>query len=123
MTKKMKEIEFVAEFDHCFVIKDQNPVSLGHLLIIPYEHTESWFTSSNEVKNEIIHILDKLKKLLDEKYRPDGYNIGINCGEAAGQTVMHLHVHLIPRYRKDVNDPTGGVRGVIPSKQKYSTNQ
>ncbi len=119
IVRKEKKTEIIAQFNHCFVIKDQYPVSPGHLLIIPYKHTEDWFSSSNEVKGEIVEVLDKLKKLLDIEYHPDGYNIGMNCGKAAGQTVMHLHVHLIPRFKDDMNDPRGGVRGVIPSKQKY----
>lgn len=119
IAQKEKKVEIIAQFDHCFVIKDQYPVSPGHLLIIPYQHTESWFSSSLEVKNEIMDVLDKLKTLLDAEYHPDGYNIGMNCGKAAGQTVMHLHVHLIPRFEGDMDDPRGGVRGVIPSKQKY----
>lgn len=57
--------------------------------------------------------------MLDDMYQPDGYNIGINCGEAAGQTIFHVHVHLIPRYNGDMVDPCGGVRGVIPEKRKY----
>jgi diadenosine tetraphosphate (Ap4A) HIT family hydrolase len=60
-----------------------------------------------------------IKKLLDKKFNPDGYNIGMNCGEAAGQTVMHCHIHIIPRYNGDCENPRGGVRGVIPSKQNY----
>ena len=64
-------------------------------------------------------LIDEGKKLLDEKYSPDSYNVGINCGEHAGQTIMHVHVHLIPRYIGDMKDPTGGVRGVIPEKMKY----
>ncbi len=119
IVQKKKKIEMIAQFDHCFVIKDQYPVSPGHLLIIPYQHTENWFSSPTEVKEEIVDILDKMKELLDIEYRPDGYNIGMNCGKAAGQTVMHLHVHLIPRFKGDMNDPRGGIRGVIPSKQKY----
>jgi diadenosine tetraphosphate (Ap4A) HIT family hydrolase len=119
IAQKEKKVEVIARFNHCFVIKDQYPVSPGHLLIIPYQHTESWFSSSTEVKEEIVDVLDKIKQLLDIEYHPDGYNIGMNCGKAAGQTVMHLHVHLIPRFKDDMNDPRGGVRGVIPSKQKY----
>jgi diadenosine tetraphosphate (Ap4A) HIT family hydrolase len=114
-----KEAEILARFKHCYVVKDQFPVSEGHVLIIPFEHTETWFTASEEVRLEIMQAIQELKTRLDAEYQPDGYNIGINCGKSAGQTVMHLHVHLIPRYQGDVAKPQGGVRGVIPSKQKY----
>lgn len=114
-----KEAEILARFKHCFVMKDQFPVSKGHILIIPYEHTDTWFTASEEVRLEMMKALSELKARLDKDYNPDGYNIGINCGESAGQSVMHLHVHLIPRYHGDVDVPRGGVRGVIPSKQTY----
>ena len=114
-----KQADVVATFEHCFVIKDQFPVSKGHLLIIPHEHTLNWFTAREVVRLNIMHALACMKERLDEEYQPDGYNIGANCGEVAGQTVMHLHVHLIPRYKGDMDDPKGGVRGVIPSKQKY----
>ena len=67
----------------------------------------------------MMEALHKMKADLDAQYAPDGYNIGANCGKAAGQSVMHLHIHLIPRYNGDADDPKGGVRGVIPSKQKY----
>jgi len=109
----------ISKFKYCYVIKDEYPVSKGHLLIIPFHHTENWFTTSKEVHLEIIDILVHMKAKLDIEYKPQGYNIGMNCGEAAGQTVMHLHVHLIPRYAGDMENPKGGVRGVIPSKQKY----
>lgn len=114
-----KNVTPFAKFQHCFIIKDQFPVSPGHILIIPYEHTENWFTASEEVRLDIMKALSYAKEQLDHEYHPHGYNIGANCGEVAGQTVMHLHVHLIPRYRGDMEDPKGGVRGVIPSKQKY----
>ena len=64
-------------------------------------------------------LLVKAKNYAQERFSPDGFNVGINCGETAGQTVMHMHIHLIPRYKNDIDDPRGGVRGVIPSKQKY----
>lgn len=116
---KEKHVEIVAEFKHCYVMKDQFPVSNGHVLIIPYEHIENWFMAKEEVQIDLIQAMNAMKTRLDAEYNPDGYNIGINCGKTAGQTVMHLHVHLIPRYNGDMEDPRGGVRGVIPSKQKY----
>jgi diadenosine tetraphosphate (Ap4A) HIT family hydrolase/predicted house-cleaning noncanonical NTP pyrophosphatase (MazG superfamily) len=119
IANKEKKAEIVASFKHCFVIKDQFPVSNGHLLVIPHEHTLNWFTASEQVRLDIMQALSFMKERLDEEHKPDGYNIGANCGEFAGQTVMHLHVHLIPRYKGDMEDPKGGVRGVIPSKQKY----
>lgn len=116
---QQRQAEIVAKFKHCFVIKDQFPVSKGHLLFIPYQHTENWFTASPEIQQDIMQSLNHMKALWDNEYKPDGYNIGANCGAIAGQTVMHLHLHLIPRYKGDMEDPRGGVRGVIPSKQKY----
>ena len=75
------------------------------------------------IPNEVIHqkilLIRGHKVMLDKEHKPDGYNIGINVGESAGQTVWHVHVHVIPRFKGDMNDPRGGVRGVIPDKQKY----
>jgi diadenosine tetraphosphate (Ap4A) HIT family hydrolase/predicted house-cleaning noncanonical NTP pyrophosphatase (MazG superfamily) len=119
IVRQERAVKVLAKFRHCYAIKDQFPVSNGHVLIIPNEHTENWFTAREEVRLDIIQALHYIKELLDKEYKPQGYNIGANCGDAAGQTVMHLHVHLIPRYQGDMEDPRGGVRGVIPSKQKY----
>lgn len=116
-----KEIQSIFKFKHCFAVKDNFPVSDGHLLIIPYQHFDNWFSTPQEIQNDIMNAINKLKIVLDAEYKPDGYNIGMNCGQAAGQTVMHLHVHLIPRYKGDIENPKGGVRGVIPSKQNYQT--
>ena len=74
---------------------------------------------TEQERRAIDELLFQGKKMLDEQYQPDGYNIGVNCGEAAGQTVFHVHVHLIPRYDGDLEDPRGGVRGVIPEKRIY----
>lgn len=115
-----KDLTVVSRLKHCFVIKDNFPVSPGHVLIIPNNHFDNWFEATQEVQFDIFKAISETKKILDQEYHPDGYNIGINCGQAAGQTVMHLHVHLIPRYKGDMEDPRGGVRGVIPSKQKYT---
>ena len=100
-------------------IRDGFPVSLGHTLIIPRRHIGSWFDISPEEQVSLMELLDKAKKVLDEEFHPNGYNIGINDGSVAGQTVPHLHIHLIPRYKGDQADSRGGVRWVIPEKAKY----
>lgn len=109
----------IYENSYVFVILDGYPVSQGHSLIITKRHVSNYFDLTLDEKQAIDQALIHMKKQLDELYHPDGYNIGINNGEAAGQTVMHLHVHLIPRYVGDMPNPRGGVRGVIPGKQKY----
>lgn len=109
----------VAENEGAYAIYDGFPVSKGHMLIIPKKHFNSYFEADEETKAQLWKLVDECKEALDKKYSPDGYNIGINCGEAAGQTVMHLHIHLIPRYKGDIDNPRGGVRGVIPDKRIY----
>jgi diadenosine tetraphosphate (Ap4A) HIT family hydrolase len=101
---------------------DQYPVSPGHLLIVPRRHVQGYFELSVDEKRDLWNLVDHGKELIDEQRGPDGYNVGINYGSVAGQTVMHAHIHLIPRYRGDVDDPKGGVRSVIPEKQKYQTS-
>lgn len=98
---------------------DKYLVSKGHVLLIPKEHYETFFDLPEQLTNSIQYWIKHIKNILDDKYHPSGYNIGVNCGKSAGQTVMHCHIHIIPRYNGDVEDPRGGVRGVIPSKQKY----
>lgn len=99
---------------------DEFPVSSGHCLIIPKRHVQSIFDLTDEELKDLYTVLKQTYDyLINFGYMMDGYNVGINCGRAAGQTVEHLHIHLIPRYKGDVFDPTGGVRGVIPSKQSY----
>jgi diadenosine tetraphosphate (Ap4A) HIT family hydrolase len=100
-------------------VRDAYPVSPGHTLLIPKRHTGSFFGLSEQERSDLFSMLDRAKLLLDEEFQPQGYNIGINDGAAAGQTVPHLHVHLIPRFDGDLPDPRGGVRWVIPDKAKY----
>ncbi|OIJ09316.1 diadenosine tetraphosphate hydrolase [Anaerobacillus arseniciselenatis] len=102
-----------------YAIFDIYPVNKGHLLIIPKRHVSGFFDTTTEEREAINELLEQGKSLLEEKYQPDGYNIGINCGETAGQTIFHVHVHLIPRYEGDMENPRGGVRGVIPEKRIY----
>ncbi len=98
---------------------DRFPVSKGHLLIVPNRHTASYFNLTPDEKSAMDRAIIFLKSYIDAKYQPDGYNIGVNIGAASGQTVFHVHIHMIPRYEGDVAHPRGGVRGVIPSKQDY----
>lgn len=99
--------------------RDGHPVAPGHLLIVPYRHVSDYFDTTAEEKAAMVEMTNRAREWLRMEYSPDGFNIGVNCGAPAGQTVMHAHVHLIPRYRGDMDDPRGGVRGVIPGKQKY----
>jgi diadenosine tetraphosphate (Ap4A) HIT family hydrolase len=98
---------------------DKYPVNPGHLLVITRRHIASYFDSTADERAALLELIDAGKALLDRRYLPAGFNIGINVGGVAGQTIPHLHVHLIPRYAGDIADPRGGVRGVIPDKQKY----
>lgn len=98
---------------------DKYPVNPGHLLIIPKRHVADFFLTTMAEKIALLALLDEAKRYLDSKHTPAGYNAGVNVGEAAGQTILHVHLHLIPRYPGDTADPRGGVRGVIPSRQSY----
>ena len=109
----------ISESDYTITIRDGFPVSEGHTLIIPKRHVESFFELQAIEKAAVLQAMDEAKETLDKEFSPDGYNIGINDGEAAGQTVMHLHVHLIPRYKGDTEDTRGGVRHIFPGKAKY----
>lgn len=102
-----------------YAIFDLFPVNIGHLLIIPKRHVSDFFETTIEEREAINKLLEQGKILLEGEHKPDGYNIGINCGEVAGQTIFHVHVHLIPRYKGDIDNPRGGVRGVIPEKRIY----
>ena len=102
-----------------YIRRDGYPVSKGHTLIIPRRHVRSLFDCTSEERQALLTLLDQAKAGLDAEFHPDGYNIGINDGEAAGQTVMHLHIHLIPRYKGDKDDPRGGVRWIFPEKAAY----
>jgi diadenosine tetraphosphate (Ap4A) HIT family hydrolase len=102
-----------------YVRYDKYPVSQGHLLIIPFRHVSDYFELDNDEKSALYRLLDEGKELLIGEYQPDGFNVGINIGETAGQTIPHVHIHLIPRYKGDTNNPMGGVRGVIPEMKMY----
>ena len=101
------------------VIRDAYPVTPGHTLIIPKRHIGSFFEATAEERQDLLALLDRSRLKLLEEFNPTAFNIGINDGAAAGQTIAHLHMHLIPRYNHDQADPRGGVRWIIPEKAKY----
>lgn len=105
--------------DLAVAIRDGFPVSRGHTLILPRRHVESFFEVTEAERNAMMALLDAAKAGLDMAFRPNGYNLGINDGQAAGQTVPHLHMHLIPRFVGDIADPRGGIRWIFPVKARY----
>ena len=102
-----------------YIKPDNYPVSRGHMLIIPNQHYETYFDLPDEIKEEMWWQLELAKAEIEDHFQPDGFNVGFNCGTAAGQTVMHVHMHIIPRYKGDMDNPRGGVRGCIPDKRLY----
>ena len=98
---------------------DGFPVSPGHALLVTRRHVADWFSASSEERRALIDDLEVARAAIRARHSPDGFNVGINIGAAAGQTVPHLHVHLIPRYAGDVDDPRGGVRHVLPALANY----
>ena len=105
--------------EHCFAGWDRHPVNPGHMLVIPYRHFPTYFDAPPEVKREMWEMVDRARAIIEREHHPDGYNIGVNVGEDAGQSIMHLHIHIIPRYKGDVENPKGGIRGVVPARQHY----
>jgi diadenosine tetraphosphate (Ap4A) HIT family hydrolase len=105
--------------DLIFCIWDAYPVSEGHALVVTRRHVATWFDASPEEQAALMRGVEIARAEIEKARKPDGYNVGFNAGEAAGQTVFHLHVHVIPRFRGDVEDPRGGVRWVVPAKAAY----
>ena len=104
------------ESELAYVRYDNNSLSKGHVLVIPRRHVASFFDMTSDEKAEVLLLLDRAKDRVAREHSPDGYNIGVNVGRAGGQSRMHVHVHLIPRYTGDVPDPRGGVRCVLAGK-------
>lgn len=111
--------ELIVETATVFSFYDKFPVSEGHALIVPKRLVSNYFDLTLKEQTACWIVVNKLKNILQEKFRPDGFNIGININEDAGQTISHCHIHIIPRYKNDVENPRGGIRGVIPSKKDY----
>ncbi len=111
--------EIIAENELCFAMPDQYPASPGHTLIISRRHAGDFFDLNEEEKAACFDLLQEVKEKLEQEHQPDGWNIGMNCGSVAGQTVFHFHCHLIPRYKGDMEDPSGGVRHSVEGKGYY----
>lgn len=109
----------VYQGEHFFMIYDGFPVSDGHILIVSNEVKRDYFSLNKEEQGELTELINKAKEIIEESNQPDGYNIGMNCGSAAGQTVDHFHCHVIPRYKGDMRDPRGGVRHCVEGKGYY----
>jgi diadenosine tetraphosphate (Ap4A) HIT family hydrolase len=105
--------------NHAIAFFDDFPVTPGHSLVVPRRHISSFFEATKEEQAALFDLVAEMRQLLLAERNPDGFNIGINDGTAAGQTVMHLHIHLIPRYAGDTEDPRGGVRWIMPVKAPY----
>lgn len=111
---------YIAENELAFAVFDKFPVNEGHILVIPKRHFENYFDATEEEIIAIFELTKECRNILEEKYNPDGYNIGVNVNYAGGQTIMHLHQHIIPRYQGDVENPRGGLRKLKPNLVEYN---
>ena len=109
----------LAENSGAVAFPDAYPLTSGHTLVVPRRHEADFFALSPGERSEVFELIADVKRRLDALHSPNGYNIGVNVGEAAGQTIPHAHLHVIPRYAGDVADPRGGIRWVLPKKAAY----
>ncbi len=114
-------VELISETATAVSFLDIYPVNPGHTLVIPKRHVADYFELSVHEQRALWLLVNRCKSILQKRYNPDGFNVGINVGDSAGQSVYHVHIHIIPRYKGDVDNPLGGVRGVIPSKKEYTS--
>jgi diadenosine tetraphosphate (Ap4A) HIT family hydrolase len=114
-----EHVEVLFKTDTAMAILDSYPISPGHTLVIPKRHVPDYFELTAEEQNELWQLVNRCKIILQDRFHPDGFNIGINVGEMAGQSIFHVHIHLIPRYKGDMKNPKGGVRHILPGKGYY----
>ena len=108
--------DVLVENSLAYVRYDNNSLSRGHVLVIPRRHVASFFDMTKEEQDSVLSLLNQAQRVIEKEHAPDGYNIGVNVGKAGGQSRMHVHVHLIPRYEGDVPNPQGGIRCVLTRK-------
>lgn len=111
--------EILAQNTHAIAVFDSFPVSPGHALILPRRHVVTIWDLEPEEYSDCFTLVRHARTAIESRFKPDGFNVGTNCGEAAGQSVWHAHIHVIPRYKGDTPNPRGGVRHVIPLKGNY----
>jgi len=111
--------EKIAENEYAFAVYDEYPVAEGHTLVVPKKEIKDFFELDTEEYNACFALVKQVRKMLIDVYQPKGFNIGINNGPIAGQTIPHAHIHIIPRYEGDVENPKGGIRNIIPKKGNY----
>ena len=109
----------IKESESAFAVYDKFPVNEGHVLVIPKRHISDYFNLTSKEQMACWQLVNEVKERIDNENSPDGYNVGLNNGKVAGQTIFHVHIHIIPRYRDDVINPQGGIRGVIPERKEY----
>lgn len=117
--KIIEDKEYIIENELAVAFYDSFPVSDGHALIIPKRHVRTYFDLNEEEITAIHSLAKEMKKIIDDKYHPDGYNVGFNVEESGGQTIFHAHMHIIPRYKGDIENPRGGIRKIIKMKTNY----
>ena len=117
--RRLGEGDFLAESETAAAFFDAFPLSPGHTLIVPRRHEPDLFALTWDEHDALWRLLRPVRALIEQRHHPHGYNVGVNVGGAGGQTVGHVHVHLIPRYAGDVDDPRGGIRWIIPTKARY----
>jgi diadenosine tetraphosphate (Ap4A) HIT family hydrolase len=117
--KSIPESRILSESEDFLIIKDLFPVSPGHILIISKREVTDFFALTDSERNQLNKSILIAKSLIELEFKPNGYNIGMNCGEAAGQTVFHFHCHVIPRYIGDMENPRGGIRHCVEGKGNY----
>lgn len=117
--ERIEADQVVARSHHAVAFPDRYPISPGHTLVVSRRHEPDFFALTEEERLDLWSLVDQVRHHLDARYGPDAFNIGVNAGRAAGQTVAHAHVHVIPRYQGDVGDPRGGIRHLIPDEAVY----
>ena len=105
--------DVVLENDLAYARYDSNSLSRGHVIVVPKRHVADFFEMDGAEQAAVLQLLNRIRQFIQKEYSPDGYNVGANIGRAAGQSRMHVHLHLIPRYSGDVPDPSGGIRRVL----------